>query len=84
MLPILNSFWGFVILPLLTLQYEDALQRLSYYQVGTWLAIFSVSSLEKLVLLCYPKNDLKWIGVEERDGSDVKTQIRELNNRFFV
>ena len=40
--------------------------------------------LKKKVLLCFLKNNLKWIGGEERDSSDFKMQINNVEKPFFV
>ena len=34
-------------------------------------------------LLCCPKSDLKWIGCEKRDDSDVKTQMSDGEKLVF-
>ena len=38
----------------------------------------------KKLLLCFLKNNLKWIGGEERDSSDFKMQINDVEKPFFV
>ena len=54
------------------------------YHLADIPVVFPFSDFEKkLFLLLFPKSDLKWIGCEERDDSDVKTQMTDGEKLIF-